>query len=139
MAIACLDILLGVLTFFVTPLTWKVILEASLAILTGWILVYGATARRKTPTILYLTISMIRYCALVMYGIDSIILCIGDRASEGFGTDYCNDNSGVYKFIALITLVVMFVITALAELYFWLCVFSFLKELKSGADNFTVE
>ena len=134
MIIAILNILEGLSTFGM-KLDWYVILGAITAVLSGICLLYGSIKYHETTTIIHLIFSMM---SVVIYVISAIFLLVGAGAFESAGMDEnaarLNGNGDVYKAAGgiLATVGSIFLIFALVQLYFWLCIFSFLKELKSG-------
>lgn len=135
MVIAILNILGGLSMFGVTHLNWSVILGAITSVAAGVGLLYGAIKYQQTPTIIYLIFSMI---SIVLCGITAIILFIGAGEAESAENKLKDKgdvaDAKVIKEVGWIMDVVgvVYIIAALLKLYFWLCVFSFLKELKSG-------
>ena len=110
--IAGFNIILGISIFFINGSDyedWLVIYPpATSAILCGAFLLYGAIDRQKTATLLYLVFSLI---AIAFYAISAIMLfTLNHQIGASIG--------------------IIFLIIAAMKIYFWLCVFSFHKQLE---------
>ena len=104
---------------------WDVILGALANVAAGGCLLYGAIKYQRYPTIIYLVFAMI---GIVLNSISAIIIF---TKSDGAGfirevvhgclrvkPEWCSDDALGW----------MFILSAFLGIYFWLCVFSFLKE-----------
>lgn len=111
--IAILDIIAG-LAGFGRGATWDNIIGCLALLAAGVCLLYGGIKYHQITTTVYLVFQMI---GIVMYGIMVILMLVQGAASG---------NAQV-----LGVMVALFLVACL-QIYFWLCVFSFLKGLKSG-------
>ena len=116
---------------------WQNILSAVVGIGAGVCLLVGAIQYHQTATLVYLVLDMI---AIVLVGVAMAVIIIGGATvtASASGHPDLQDNQGAQDvvqafsatFIAIFAIV--YGLIALFYIYFWVCVFSFYKGLKSG-------
>ena len=117
MTIAILEIILGLLVFEGNKFwdDWDGKLLAITTVASGTSLLFGAINYDQTTTILNLILSMI---GIVLWFIGAIIMLV---VTTMVGMRTAVTVTGVF-----------FLVTTLGNLYFWICVYSFLGRMKSG-------
>ena len=125
----CVDLRVGAIAIAVSQIVGAIVCIACLpisevvvpsvfgAIVSGCLL-FGAIKCHQTTIKISLVLSMI---SILAYGIAGIFLVVA-TGHDAIGT--------AFRAVGAI-----FIIGALINVYFWLCVYSFLKDLKSGASQ----
>lgn len=135
--IAILDILGGLGNF---SGSWPNYLIGVASVAAGVCLLFGAIKYNQIATIIHLVLAMLSFVLYVVGAILAIVLG-GVAASsttstiDGLNTGQTDLNNAVTGVAVGVTVVVavLLIIIALIMLYFWFCVFSFYKGLKSGS------
>ena len=130
MVIAIIEIFGGLGNLGRTPFTWNVFLAATIGVACGVVLLYGTIKNNQTATTIYLVFAVI---AIVVYVIMAILIFvaakeIAEEMNEVDGNNYATVTETEGNIMGIVLLV-----GALIKVYLWLCVYSFLKELKLGA------
>ena len=130
MVIAILQIFVGLGHLGRTPFTWNVFLGATLGVACGVVLLYGTIKNNQTATTIYLVFAVI---AIVVHVIAAILIFVAVKqvAKEMNEIGENTDATVTEKEGNIIGIVLL--IVALVEVYLWICVYSFLKEVKLGA------
>ena len=124
----CVDLRTGALVMAVLQLiggagmfanggTWPDILNAVVGIGAGACLLFGAIKYHQMATLVYLVFQMI---AIVLIGVALLVVIIVPVASWGVAIEF------------LIAPMIIYIIFASFHIYFWVCIFSFYKGLKTG-------
>jgi len=111
--IAVLNILAG-LGNFKNINEWESIVAGIVGILAGACLLFGAIKYNQIGVIVHLVFSMIAIVMYVILGIIILVLAL---------------QHAVYYILAFMA---AYFIAAMIQLYFWLCIYSFLQGLKSN-------
>ena len=110
---------------------WQDILSAVVTIGAGVCLLFGAIKYHQLATLVYLVLQMI---AIVLSGVAMIMVIIAATAITATGNSGVQGNAvGGTSVIVLASVLAAFygIFTSL-NIYFWVCVFSFYKGLKTG-------
>ena len=117
---------------------WQDILNAVVGIGAGACLLFGAIKYNQMATLVYLVFQMI---AIVLVGVAMLVVIIGGTAVTVAvsgdpdlhqGNQDVQDAVQVGGAIVIVMACVMYGIYASFYIYFWVCVFSFYKGLKTG-------
>ena len=140
-AIAVLEIVVAIGCIAYLPI-WYVALSAVCGVMVSGCLLFGAIKYHQTTIKICLILSMI---AIVFYGIVGTFLVVASGTSgAGIGCTVadCDEETMTQQTVstdavgtAFKTKGAILIIGALINVFFWLCVFSFLKELQSGTSQ----
>ena len=129
MVIAIFQVFGGLGNLGRTPFTWNVFLGAFIGVACGVVLLYGVIKNNQTATTIYLIFAVI---AIVVHVITAILIfvaskVVAEQMNEVGDKTYATvtEEGNIVGFALLVV--------ALIEAYLWVCVYSFLKELKTGA------
>ena len=141
-AIAILG-LLGSITITTTTLSLAMLIPAGLslflAIIANGSLLHGAITKTKITTLIYLVLEAISifclilgFCLYAAFQASAIALCYGDDDLFVLtdGSDPCIAG-GIWLIVTLVPVGIMVVLS----LYFWVCVYSFLKVLQGASRS----
>ena len=130
--------LIGGAGMFANGGAWQDILNAVVGIGAGACLLFGAIKYNQMATLVYLVFQMI---AIVLIGVAMLVAIIGGTAVTVAvsgdpdlhqGNQDVQDAVQVGGAIVIVMACVMYGIYASFYIYFWVCVFSFYKGLKTG-------
>ena len=113
---------------------WQNILSALVGVGAGVCLLFGAIKYHQAATLVYLVLQMIAIVLLVVAMLMMIIWATAAAAAVSGNHGVQGNEGGVAMVIA--TAVMIYGIVASLHIYFWLCVFSFYKGLKTGEIAF---
>ena len=134
--IAILQLIGGAGCFGMGASEWQNIMNGVVGLLAGVCLLVGAINYHQTATLVYLVLDMI---AIVLAGVAMAVIIIGGAtftASVSGNPDF-QDNQGAqdvvtaFGAIFITIFAIVYGLIALFYIYFWVCVFSFYKGLKS--------
>ena len=135
--IAILQLIGGAGCFGMGASEWQNILNGVVGLLAGVCLLVGAINYHQTATLVYLVLDMI---AIVLVGVAMAVIIIGGATVTASASGYpdLQDNQGAqdvvtaFGAIFITIFAIVYGLIALFYIYFWVCVFSFYKGLKSG-------
>ena len=117
---------------------WSNVVSGILHILAYATLMYGCLKNHPTAVLVYLVLDALSIIVTIVIA----ILCIAavpfmfpDLADTCVQLKYTTEECDVFKEYAPGFAASIFVGIAILNTYFWVCVFSFYKELKSGVGN----
>ena len=131
---AIVEIIGGLGMFGKSQLGWHDVLNNVFAIGAGVCLLFGAIKYHQAATLVYLVLQMIAIVLLVVAMLMMIIWATATAAAVSGNHGVQGNEGGVAMVIA--TAVMIYGIVASLHIYFWLCVFSFYKGLKTGEIAF---
>ena len=103
-----------------SPFPWYVIMFEVCGLIAGGCLLVGAISYHKIATTINLVLTTMSMVFYVIAGIVLFVVTTGSHDPIGRSFNYVG---------------ALFIILALINIYFWLCVFSFLRGLKSGTSH----
>ena len=127
---AILEIIGGLGMFGKSQLGWPDVLNAVVAIGAGACLLFGAIKYHQLATRVYLVLQMIAIVLVVVAMLMAIIWATAAAAAVSERHGLQGNEGGVAMVIATAG------IFASLHIYFWLCVFSFYKGMKTGEITF---
>ena len=125
--IAMLTILAGLSTLIRVPFTWYMIFAAVTGSLSGSLLLYGAIRSNITATTSYLVMEVIGIIAYLL-ATSFIFIETQISANEFYENDLTKTAENTRMTGDLIGILFVFII--LLHIYFWICGFRFLKQLR---------
>ena len=137
--------LIGGAGMFANGGAWQDILNAVVGIGAGACLLFGAIKYHQTATLVYLVLDMI---AIILVGVAMAVIIIGSATATASVTasvsghpdlqnnqdaqDALQNLATGLAIAGIVLFAIVYAIFALFYIYFWVCVFSFYKGLKSG-------
>ena len=121
---------------------WYYIIDGLLQIVAYGVLLFGAIKNNKTAVLVHLVASAINIVLSIVLGIVAIVR-IDTLAPEL--ANHCQSileelrqmglDCEQFKAVVISTTAATFIGSGLISVYFWICIYSFYKELKKGGNN----
>ena len=117
---------------------WSNVVSGILTILAYAILMYGCLKNHPTAVLVYLVLDALAIILMIFIAILSIAAAtfmFPDLPDQCEQLNYTTEQCDNLKIAAIGFAASLFVGIAILYTYFWVCVYSFYKELKSGVNN----
>ena len=129
--------ILGFVAAFVNlaaGLGWHNVCFLILRFVASGLLLYGAHKREKVPTIIYLVLDMISQVLIAIITILDIVAISDDSIAACLSPDVTED--ACFAAMEVIAFYIAIYAGAFSlSIYFWICIFSFLKELEGATSS----
>ena len=117
---------------------WSNVVSGILTILAYATLMYGCLKNHPTAVLVYLVLdafSIILAIFIAIFCIAAVTFMFPQITDECAQARYTTEQCDSLKAATIVSVASLFVGIAILNAYFWVCVFSFYKELKSGVNN----
>ena len=129
MVIAIITIIEGLCTLIRVPFTWYMTLVAITSTLSGALLLFGTIKNNITATTSYLVMEVF---GIVAYMLATAFIFIESQTTSNSYHELGLTKKAKETRVAGDLIGILFVFMVLLQIYFWICAFRFVKELRSS-------